>query len=107
MSNQPWCAMFTSAAVVKGGAPSSARTASVAGVRAKAQAGGQGYVKGYVPKNQVRAGDLVLWGNNHIAMVQKVKGGKVFYVGGNQSNSVTQGETSVNGVDFVRPAYRR
>src|SRR4051812_28397364 len=34
-SGAPWCAMFTSAAVTKGGAPMSARTASVAEVRAK------------------------------------------------------------------------
>ena len=106
MSGQPWCAMFTSLAVVKGGAPKEAETASVAQVRAKAQAG-QGYVKGYIKPNQVRAGDLVLFGNDHIAMVQKVKGGKVFYVGGNQSNNVTQGVTGTSGVSFVRPAYRR
>jgi hypothetical protein len=66
MSNQPWCAMFTSLAVVKGGAPKAAQTASVAQVRAKAQAGGQGYVKGFIRPGQARAGDLVLFGNTQI-----------------------------------------
>lgn len=108
MSGQPWCAMFTSLAVVKGGAPRSAETASVAQVRAKAQAGGQGYVKGYIKPGQARPGDLVLFGNDHIAMVQKVKGGKIYYVGGNQSNNVTQGVTSAgSGASIVRPEYRR
>jgi hypothetical protein len=108
MSNQPWCAMFTSLAVVKGGAPKAAQTASVAQVRAKAQAGGQGYVKGFIRPGQARAGDLVLFGNSHIAMVQKVVNGKIKYVGGNQSDNVTLGETPAGaGVTIVRPQYRR
>lgn len=104
MSNQPWCAMFTSLAVVKGGAPSSARTASVAQVREKAKAK-QGYT-GFVNPAQAKPGDLVLFGNSHIGMVQRVSNGKIFYVGGNQSNTVSQGETSAGAVDVVRPAYR-
>jgi hypothetical protein len=104
MSNQPWCAMFTSLAVTKGGAPKVARTASVAQVRALAKAK-QGY-RGFVNPAQAKPGDLVLFGNDHIGMVQRVKGGKVFYVGGNQSDNVTQGEASVGSVDVVRPAYR-
>jgi hypothetical protein len=104
MSGQPWCAMFTSMAVVKGGAPASARTASVAQVREKARAK-QGY-RGFVNPAQAKPGDLVLWGNNHIAMVQRVAKGKIYYIGGNQSDNVTQGETSPGSVDVVRPAYQ-
>jgi hypothetical protein len=77
-------------------------------VRAKAQAGGQGYVKGFIRPGQARAGDLVLFGNSHIAMVQKVVNGKIKYVGGNQSDNVTLGETPAGGgVTIVRPQYRR
>jgi hypothetical protein len=97
--------MFTSLAVTKGGAPASARTASVAEVRAKARAK-QGYT-GFVNPAQAKPGDLVLFGNDHIAMVQRVAKGKIFYIGGNQSDNVTQGETSPGAVDVVRPAYQR
>jgi hypothetical protein len=105
LNGQPWCAMFTSLAVTKGGAPASARTASVAEVRAKARAK-QGYT-GFVNPAQAKPGDLVLFGNDHIAMVQRVAKGKIFYIGGNQSDNVTQGETSPGAVDVVRPAYQR
>lgn len=104
MSGQPWCAMFTSAAVVRGGAPLSARTASVAQVREKAQAG-EGYQRGLVPKGRVQAGDLILFGNSHIGMVQAVHNGRVRYIGGNQSDGVTIGHTTLSGGDFVRPRY--
>jgi hypothetical protein len=104
MSNQPWCAMFTSLAVTKGGAPASARTASVAQVRAKAKAK-QGY-RGFVNPKQARPGDLVLFGNSHIAMVSSVDGDTITYVGGNQSDNVTKGTTSTGAVDVVRPAYQ-
>ena len=105
-SNAPWCAMFTSAAVTKGGAPASARTASVAQVRAKAAAG-QGYHKGVFNGSKAQRGDLIMWGDNHIAMVESVKDGKVNYIGGNQSNGVTRGSTSAGSVDAVRPLYGR
>jgi len=101
---QPWCAMFTSAAVTKGGAPPSARTASVAAVRQKAQQG-QGYVRGILSGHQARPGDLILFGNSHIGMVKGVSGGKIRYVGGNQSNAVTEGTASAAGANIVRPKY--
>jgi len=105
MNNQPWCAMFTSFAVTKGGAPKEAKTASVAEVRRKAQSG-QGY-HGFVKNTKAKPGDLILWGDNHIAMVKSVSGGKINYVGGNQSNAVTNGSVSVNdSVDIVRPKYK-
>lgn len=104
-SGAPWCAMFTSAAVTKGGAPTSARTASVAQVRAKAQSG-QGYQRGFISGRQARPGDLVLFGNSHIGMVTGVKGGQIQYVGGNQSNTVSRGTTRAGGnVSIVRPKY--
>jgi len=105
MSGQPWCAMFTSLAVTKGGAPKSARTASVAEVRRQATEGGGGYQRGFVNPGSAKAGDLILFGNDHIGMVQRVEGGKVFYVGGNQSNGVTEARVAVGGGDIVRPKY--
>jgi hypothetical protein len=104
MSGQPWCAMFTSLAVTKGGAPQEAKTASVAQVRAKAQSK-QGY-RGFVNPAKAKPGDLVLWGNDHIGMVRSVKNGKIQYVAGNESNGVNRGEVDVGSVDVVRPKYR-
>lgn len=103
MSGQPWCAMFTSLAVTKGGAPKTARTASVAEVRRQAEQGGGGYQKGFVKVADAKAGDLILFGNDHIGMVKSVKDGQVTYVGGNQSDNVTVATTSSG--DIVRPKY--
>jgi hypothetical protein len=105
MSNQPWCAMFTSAAVTKGGAPTSARTASVAEVRRQAEQGSGGYQRGFVSAKQAKAGDLILFGNDHIGMVQSVSHGRINYVGGNQSNGVTEASVPVGHGDIVRPRY--
>ncbi len=107
MSNQPWCAMFTSAAVTKGGAPASARTASVRDVRTMAEQGGGGYQKGFISGSRAKAGDLILFGNDHIGMVKSVKNGKVTFVGGNQSNAVTERTVDVGAGDIVRPLYGR
>lgn len=104
-SNAPWCAMFTSAAVTRGGAPKSARTASVAEVRAKAQAK-QGYT-GFVNPARAKAGDLILWGNDHIGMVRSVSNGKINFVAGNHSNGVRYGSVPIGNGDIVRPAYKR
>lgn len=105
MSGQPWCAMFTSLAVTKGGAPKTARTASVQEVRRQAEQGGGGYQKGFVDARRAKPGDMVLWGNDHIGMVQRVKGGKVYYVAGNESDTVGEGVADLGEVDIVRPKY--
>lgn len=105
MSGQPWCAMFTSLAVTKGGAPKTARTASVREVRRQAEQGGGGYQKGFVAAGSAKPGDMVLWGNDHIGMVQRVKGGKIFYVAGNESDTVAEGVAAAGEVDIVRPKY--
>jgi hypothetical protein len=103
MSGQPWCAMFTSLAVTKGGAPKTARTASVAEVRRQAEAGSGGYRKGFVSAANAKPGDLILFGNDHIGMVRSVKNGEISYVGGNQSDNVTVATTRSG--DIVRPKY--
>jgi hypothetical protein len=106
MSNAPWCAMFTSLAVTKGGAPASARTASVAQVLQKAQAG-QGYVKGFIPHDRVKPGDLIAFGTRHIGMVESVDGrGRVTMIAGNDSDQVQRRPVVLGGdATIVRPAY--
>lgn len=102
---QPWCAMFTSAAVTRGGAPKEARTASVAEVRRKAQAK-EGY-RGFVNPARAKKGDLILWNDDHIGIVKGVSNGKIQYVAGNESDGVNPGEADFGEVDVVRPAYPR
>ena len=97
--------MFTSLAITKGGAPMKARTASVAEVRRQATEGGGGYHRGFVPARQAKPGDLILFGNDHIGMVDRVEGGRVYYVGGNQSDGVTMASVPVGRGDIVRPRY--
>lgn len=104
-SKAPWCAMFTSLAITKGGVPLAARTASVGEVRRKALAGGQGYQKGLVAPGAAKAGDLILFGDDHIGMVDHVENGRVHYVGGNQSDGVTMASVPVGRGDIVRPLY--
>lgn len=106
--NAPWCAMFTSMASTKGGAPKSMRTASVAEVLAKASRG-EGYQRGTVAIGKAKAGDLITFGTNHIGMVEKVGGGKVTFVAGNDGNGVQRRSVAVSqaGLQIVRPLYGR
>lgn len=107
MRGQPWCAMFTSLAVTKGGAPSNARTASVAEVLRKAQAG-DGYVKGFIHPSQARPGDLITFGTRHIGMVEGVNGDEVTMVAGNDSNQVQRRAVKLGrDMKIVRPAYSK
>lgn len=100
---EPWCAMFTSVAVTKGGAPASARTASVAEVRRKAQSG-QGY-KGFVDPRKAKSGDLILFGNDHIGMVERVDRKGIVMIAGNDSDGVQRRRVPLNAGDVVRPKY--
>lgn len=100
-----WCAMFTSVAVTRGGAPKSARTASVAQVREQVQSGQGGYQKGFkAPK----AGDLMLFGNAHIGLVESVnRDGTVNLIDGNNSTGkVARRKVEAGRGEFARPKYR-
>lgn len=101
----PWCAMFTSLAVTRGGAPLSARTASVANVRAQAQSGAGGYHKGFVDPAHAKSGDLILFGNDHVGMVVKNTGRGLVMVAGNDSDQVSQRTVAYGSGDIVRPKY--
>lgn len=101
---EAWCAMFTSVAVTQGGAPLSARSASVAAIRAKARAG-QGYVKGFVNPSQAKPGDLILFGDQHIGLVESVGRNGITMIAGNDSNRVQRRTVGTSGVTIVRPKY--
>ncbi len=107
MTGQPWCAMFTSVAVTRGGAPKVGRTASVAEVRRQALEGGGGYQRGL--KSSGRAGDLMLFANDHIALVESVDAdGTVHTIEGNTGNGRVERRTRAAGSgDFARPLYGR
>jgi hypothetical protein len=100
---QPWCAMFTSVAVTRGGAPKEARTASVDEVRRKAQAG-VGY-RGFVNPRRAEQGDLILWGNDHIGIVTGRSGGRIRFIAGNHSDGVREDSVPIGDGDIVRPKY--
>jgi hypothetical protein len=106
MSGQPWCAMFTSLAATKGGMAKSGRTASVAAVRSQAQAGSAAYQRGFISGKQAKAGDLILFGNDHIGMVESVGPNGITMIAGNDSNKVQRRTVAFGSGDIVRPKYR-
>lgn len=101
----PWCAIFTSVAVTRGGAPKAARTASVAEVRRQAQEGGGGYLRGF--QREARPGDLMLFGNRHIALVERVdRDGTLHTIEGNTGQGeVARRRRAAGSGDIVRPRY--
>lgn len=107
LSGQPWCAIFTSLAVTKGGAPASARTPSVAVVRKQALTGRGGYQRGFVDPHHAQAGDLILFGDEHIGMVESVGRQGITMIAGNDSNRVERRTVPFGAGDIVRPKYRR
>jgi hypothetical protein len=106
LSGAPWCAIFTSLATTKGGVAKSGRTASVAEVRRQAQNGTDAYQRGFVDPKQARAGDLILFGNDHIGLVESVGSGGITMIAGNDSNKVQQRTVGFGSGDIVRPRYR-
>lgn len=106
MTGQAWCAMFTSAAATRGGMAASGRTASVKSVRDQATVGSAAYEKGF--KAHAKAGDLILFGNDHIGMVESVDAnGTIHTIEGNTSSGRVARVTRAPGSgDLVRPKYR-
>lgn len=107
LKGQPWCAVFTSLAVTKGGVAASGRTPSVAEVRKQAQQGTAAYQRGFIPPKRAQAGDLILFGNDHIGMVESVGKGGITMIAGNDSNKVQRRVVPIGSGDIVRPKYRR
>lgn len=107
LHGQYWCAMWTSLAATKGGMARSGRTPSVEQVRKQATTGSAAYQKGFVNPRNAKPGDLILFGNDHIGMVEKNTGSGLVMIAGNDSNRVNRRTVSYGSGDIVRPKYRR
>jgi hypothetical protein len=107
MQGEPWCAIFATTALVMGGVSSEGKTAAVAQIRAWAQAGTNGYTKGFRATPQ--PGDLVTWdtaARSHVGLVVKVRGTSVDTIEGNTSAGQVARGTHVRGDgQYVRPDY--
>jgi hypothetical protein len=100
---QPWCAMFATTAVSKG-VGDSGRSPLVKEIRRWAMEGSHGYERGLRATPQ--PGDLMLFGDTHVVLVEKVTGTSVVTLDGNPSvGRVVRGGRLNSTGDFVRPAY--
>jgi hypothetical protein len=104
MQGAPWCAIFATTAIVMGGVSRQARTAAVAQINQWAAAGSNGYTRGFRATPQ--PGDLMTFGNDHVALVEKVTGDSVGTIEGNTSaNKVARLTRAKSSGRFVRPDY--
>lgn len=108
MTGEPWCAIFATTAASQGGMSRAGRTASVAEINQWATEGTHGYEKGLKPSSEARTGDLLTFGDAHVAMVKEVKGNTIVTVEGNADGSggVVQLTHSVGEGQIARPIYR-
>lgn len=107
MTGEPWCAIFATTAISQGGASTATRTASVAEINQWASEGTHGYQKGLKPSSSARAGDLLTFGNEHVALVKSVKDGVITTIEGNADGSggVVQLTHKVGEGQIARPVY--
>jgi hypothetical protein len=88
----PWCAYFVSAAAQQAGAPlgeAGQGFGSVSAVLAWAQRTGRW--KPAASGTPPQAGDLIVWGGEHVGIVESVDpDGKIHTIEGNSSNAVTR-----------------
>lgn len=107
MTGEPWCAIFATTVASQGGMPRTGRTASVAEINQWASEGTHGYQKGLKPSSQARPGDLVTFGDQHVAVVKEVKGGTIVTIEGNANGSggVVQLTHHVGEGQIARPVY--
>jgi hypothetical protein len=104
MTGAPWCAIFATTAVSHGGLGDKVKTAAVAQIRQWAQAGSHGYQKGF--KAHAKPGDLICFGSEHVALVEKVHGDTLATIEGNTSaGKVARGSRLAGSGDIVRPDY--
>jgi hypothetical protein len=95
----PWCAYFTSWAAAQAGSPlgeAGQGFGSVSAVYGWAQRTGRAEPagNGYAPQ----AGDLIVWGGEHIGIVESVDAsGQIHTIEGNSSNAVTRRTHSATG----------
>lgn len=108
MRGAPWCAMFATTAVQRGGVTNDCKTAAVAQIYAWAQAGTHGYTRG--TRATPKPGDLMLFDppnpNDHVGIVEKVNGDTITTIEGNTSaNKVARLTRKKSTGVFVRPDY--
>jgi hypothetical protein len=110
LRGEPWCAMFATTAVTRGGVTDECRSARVAQIYQWAMAGTHGYQRGL--RKNPKPGDLMLFDppspDDHVGIVENVRDGgtSVTTIEGNTSaNQVARlRRVSSTGV-FVRPDY--
>jgi hypothetical protein len=103
MVGQPWCAIFATTAVAQS-VGDRCKTAAVAQIRQWAQEGTHGYQRGF--RDHPKPGDLMCFGTQHVALIEKVKGDTVTTIEGNTSaNKVARLSRSAGSGDIVRPDY--
>lgn len=107
MTGEPWCAIFATTAASQGGMSRAGRTASVAEINQWASEGTHGYSQGLKPSSQARPGDLLTFGNQHVALVKEVKGGAIVTLEGNADGSggVVQLTHPIGEGQIARPIY--
>lgn len=107
MKGEPWCAMFATTAAAQGGAPTSVRTASVAEIRQWASSGTHGYMYGLLSPTKARPGDLLVFGDQHVALVKNVGPQGITTLEGNADGSggVVELHHSFTEGQIARPNY--
>lgn len=107
MKGEPWCAMFATTAAADGGAPTSVRTASVAEIRQWASTGTHGYMYGLLSPTKARPGDLLVFGDQHVALVKSVGAHGITTIEGNADGSggVVELHHSFSEGQVARPNY--
>lgn len=107
MKGEPWCAMFATTAAAQGGAPASVRTASVAEIRQWASSGTHGYMYGLLSPTKARPGDLLVFGDQHVALVKSVGPNGITTLEGNADGSggVVELHHSFTEGQIARPNY--
>lgn len=108
MTGEPWCAMFATTVTAHGGASTAGRSASVAQINQWAAEGSHGYQKGFLSTRQAQPGDLITFGNQHVAVVTKVLPEGVATIQGNADGSggVNEQLYGFNTGQIVRPVYK-
>ena len=86
MKGEPWCAIFATTAAANGN-PNIGKTASVATINQWASEGSHGYSRGLLPSSKAQPGDLLTFGNDHVALVKEVRGGRIVTIEGNADGS--------------------
>jgi len=107
MKGEPWCAMFATSAAAAGGAPAAVRTASVAEIRQWASTGTHGYMYGLLSPTKARPGDLLVFGDQHVALVKNVGPSGITTIEGNADGSggVVELHHSFTEGQVARPNY--